>query len=566
VRDRLQAKYNEAFERLEDKLFNEIGDNPSREADCDERRFVAKYFQDAQGRPDRSKTKEALCFTSYASWGYQQSLREVVETVPGLAIHLTEDKAVVGWVGTLQRAIEKEFSRLEDHYKNGEFHERLSPQACYQSAQANLDLDLFLTKTLYVDKNGKTLAKGKELLGPVLLDRYDLHSRNLPDDIISKVPGLLIEEYESIAVIGWDAKSIKAEVERLKDTKRRMDEQEKREEEEARAGQESKRKARWDRQCKPYHDLVARQQQPPNPWEIQHIIGSYIVHWHGEEPKEYGDLNDPDSDLDVMRINVFPCKRCSHGLIASYWFGMFEGTMLLAKSKQELEWLREAQSKGSGRFGDISGSESDDDADDLGLGPSNRDSEEREPGGEHDKARLIRTGFETFYGSRKAVFGNNKTENKSARKPAEEKTKKLPAEDDKVKVKTEPAAGQKRTIGDMSDPWGVEAARLKRQQMMGGTSAPAKPNQDSNPNRIYFQFVAREVDGYPDVDDQNENVGHLDFDETRLGAKGQFVWPRFWGKDEPQSISIFKVAEKPEYPPDEWYMYDGRRWGGYGTW
>ena len=59
----------------------------------------------------------------------------------------------------------------------------------------------------------------------------------------------------------------------------------------------------------------------------------------------------------------------------------------------------------------------------------------------------------------------------------------------------------------------------------------AKPEQheklkeESNPNRIYVQFVANQVNGYPDVDEKNEHLGHLDFDETRLIAKGRLIWP-----------------------------------------
>jgi len=548
VRDRLQNEYNEAFERLEDQLFKDIGDNPSREASCDERRFVAKYFQDAQGRPDRSKTQDALCFTSCSSWGdHHKCLKEAVEVVPGLVIHLTQYKAIVGWEGTIQRGIENEFSRLEDHHKAQKTLWTLSPQARYQSEQANLDLDLFLRKTLCIDKNGKTLTEGKRPSAPVLLDKWDLHDKNLPDKITSKAPGLLVERYESITVIGWDADNLKAEVERLKKASKDMAEQEKLENEQTRARKEAEKKARWDRRCKPYHDLVARQQQPPNPWEVQNLVGSYIVRWHGEEPKHYGDLNDPYMDADVMRINVFPCES-SYGVKASFWFGMFEGIMLLAKSRRKLELLRKTQPKGLLSDGEDSKSDT-----------SDEDSEDNGTDDEHDKPRLIKTGFGTFYGSRKAIFGDKKMESKSATTLA-----------DRVNVKKEPVTGQKRTIGDISDPWGVKAARLKR-QLMGSTSMLAKPEQhekpkeESVPNRIYFQFVANQVDGYPDVDDKNENLGHLDFDETRLAAKGQFVWPRFWGKDEPQLISIFKVAEKPnhEHQPDEWYMYDGRRWGGW---
>jgi len=168
------------------------------------------------------------------------------------------------------------------------------------------------------------------------LAKWHLHDKNLADEIIAKAPNLLVEEYESTAVVGWDANNTKAEVERLKEARKGIAEQEKREEEQARAKEEPERKARWDLRCKPHRDLVARQRRPPSPWDIQHLGGSYIVHWHGEEPKQYADryrgLDDPISDADVMGINVF-LEKSSDGVKASFWFGMFEGIMLSNRGK-----------------------------------------------------------------------------------------------------------------------------------------------------------------------------------------------------------------------------------------
>ena len=112
--------------------------------------------------------RDALCFTFCSSWGdYHKCLKEAVEAVPGLAIHLTQDKAVVGWEGTIQRSIENELSRLEDRHKTQKTPWTLSPQARYQSEQANLNLDLFLRKTLRIDKDGKTLTEGKRPSTPI---------------------------------------------------------------------------------------------------------------------------------------------------------------------------------------------------------------------------------------------------------------------------------------------------------------------------------------------------------------------------------------------------------------
>jgi hypothetical protein len=74
---------------------------------------------------------------------------------------------------------------------------------------------------------------------------------------------------------------------------------------------------------------------------------------------------------------------------------------------------------------------------------------------------------------------------------------------------------------------------------------------------VYFQLGCTEVPGYPLRDEGNRHVGHLDFDETGLAAKGVFYLPACFGK-EAQSISIFKVAERPEWgkEPEPWYWYN----------
>jgi hypothetical protein len=82
---------------------------------------------------------------------------------------------------------------------------------------------------------------------------------------------------------------------------------------------------------------------------------------------------------------------------------------------------------------------------------------------------------------------------------------------------------------------------------------------------VYFQFVCNEINAYPVVDDRNEHIGPLDFDQTGLAANGIFYLPAWFG-EKPQSISIFKVAEKPDSgeKPKDWYEFDGRSWGGWG--
>jgi hypothetical protein len=93
VRDRLRKEYDDAFRCLEDQMFAKIKTGHLlTEANADPPRFVAKYFLDAQGRPNKNKTKEPLVL----QWWYaHDEFDSVVKAVPGLAIHNTGNGTVL---------------------------------------------------------------------------------------------------------------------------------------------------------------------------------------------------------------------------------------------------------------------------------------------------------------------------------------------------------------------------------------------------------------------------------------------------------------------------------------
>ncbi|KAL2022210.1 hypothetical protein VTK56DRAFT_5820 [Thermocarpiscus australiensis] len=159
VRDRLRAEYEEAFKRLEDKMFAEIEGGPSEEANTDPPRFVAKYFLDGQGRPDREKTKDPL---SFALWNHEEELTEVVKAVPGLTILKTWSTVLVGWDTTMARGIGNEFARLATFFDRKDY---------IQSAQANVDSKLFLKKYLHIDADGAATTTDARPSAPVTLTR-----------------------------------------------------------------------------------------------------------------------------------------------------------------------------------------------------------------------------------------------------------------------------------------------------------------------------------------------------------------------------------------------------------
>ncbi|KAH6635882.1 hypothetical protein F5144DRAFT_565711 [Chaetomium tenue] len=485
VRDRLRTEYDAACERLGDKMFAEIEGGHGEEANADPPRFVAKHFLDAHGRPDKEKTKIPLSFKSYNN---KIELDRVVASVPGLAILKTWSTVLVGWASTMEQGIEAEFSRLETFF---------SRKFDIHSAQANVDLQLFLRKYLALNLDGSIITTDARPSDPVVLADFRLQKQNLAQEIIAKAPGLHMKRHHETAVIGWNEDKVDAEIASMEETARQEKEQEEAEERARLEKKEAEKKARWERRCKGYYELLAKQQGSPRPIDLQHLPGSYRLRWHGEEGPKGEDYNDPYSDDEVMRIDISHPKS-PHGVKASFLLGQFEGVMLLGMSKSAVGRLRDAQPK----------NEDEDDLDDEGGLP-------RPP---------ILAGFS----------------------------------DEKFFFPEDSSKGTKRTLGGISDPYGVQAARAKRQRV----DAPNQPEESLHPNRVYFQFACSEVEGYPLVDTRNEHVGHLDFDPTGLAAKGVFYLPQLLGPPA-QHIEIFKVAEQPgpRKSPRPWYEYDGRTWG-----
>ncbi|KAK4184088.1 hypothetical protein QBC35DRAFT_477592 [Podospora australis] len=103
--------------------------------------------------------------------------------------------------------------------------------------------------------------------------------------------------------------------------------------------------------------------------------------------------------------------------------------------------------------------------------------------------------------------------------------------DDQPTVKLQ----EKGLLGSIADPYGVQEAGAKRRKTT------------INNNEVHFQFVCRQVLGYPLADDGNDHVGTLTFDESKLSAKGYFSLPTYFGDDDPpQRFSIYKVSNQPK--------------------
>ncbi|KAK0665237.1 hypothetical protein QBC41DRAFT_349798 [Cercophora samala] len=558
IRDRLRADYDEAFEQLYDRLFAELKNNVVQEANIFPVRFVKKYFLNIHGKPDRTKTKEALTFRIW-NQDIKKELTEAVQTIPGLILHPTYAVAFLGWENTIEDGIKKEFSRLETFYegKKQEIH----------TAQANIDVALLLRQRLFIGVDGAFVPgmQDKKSSSPVILDRWKLEDRKLPESIISKNPGLKMREFNRwVVVIGLESDQVDFEINALTEAAERQKELEEAKKQQEQIEWEAAEQAKWNRRIAGYHQLLSAFRQHEHEscrgmLDLSKLPGKYVVKATSKELAEYDAGTENEEE---MILNIFPTPSSTHGVKASFHFGLIEGTMLLGMSRRNVEMLREEQPKHSD-YSDRGDSDEEDDA--IGSGYF------------HSRGRRLDDDGSTV--------GLSISSNWSTGLGNNSKVKLEDAKENKPPVSS-PMVGQKRDVGNISDPWGVQAARAKRQQMMASTSStkdeaqpivkkePESPRgnalfprhlppKSQHPNRVYFQFVYNDVGGYPDVDDGNKHIGHFDFDKEAgwLKATGMFHLPNLYC-DKAQTISIWKISDVPsKREPKEWYEFDGRRWG-----
>jgi hypothetical protein len=487
--------YEQALEHWKDKQFAAVGGDPTQEAALDVKRFVAKYFLDSiNGLPDRSKTNDPVVLRQSYGDVTSELLMDAHAEIPGLKLRTYDDShlAIIGWDTEMPRAIESEFARLSTSERGPE---RIA------TAEANFEVPLFLKKHLgiHVALGGVVALPRERTPTPVVLLHSFLKEGYFLKRLIDEVPQLCVqyakndnvEPWElnarfgkdrfgkdrrySHMVIGWDAKRVDAEISRIKAVKQSYKDEKEAGEVAAKEQEAAEEQTRWHRPSEPHRQYVARQTPPSGPLGLKDLTGSYIVRWDGEGRE----CSYPHNVRDALRLDVFE-QKSAHGVMASFKFGLINGTMRLAMSRRSVELLREEQPKN----------------------------------------------FEESL------------------------------EEDYESI----ATGQKRKLGSVADPWGVQAAMAKRQK------TEAAPEQASQPNRVYLQFVYNEARGYagdPVVDEDNSYIGHIDFDASKLSAKGSMIVPAYG--PEPQLFEIFKVADEPltESEARYWYLFDGRRGAGW---
>ena len=313
--------------------------------------------------------------------------------------------------------------------------------------------------------------------------------------------------------------------------------------------------SRWNRIARPHGklvDIALEKKQHQQPLDVKRLLpGTYAVQWHGDigrEPTSWVFVNrldyynEPEEASRIMKLYILPAHDSDRGLRGIFKFGLVEGLMLMASSREDVDLFREEQPKRPEYDSYDELSWSDDDSD--------REEEEEQDG---RRRRVI---------IRDASPCANRTPGNLKRKH------------------------QQVDAGDhvQAEYDQEETTPLKRQQFTTPVSNDKdKSEEPTHPNRIYFQMASLpHFDGTSLADQDNTHIGHFDFDPEKgfTAAKGEYNVP--WLFDGyAQSVSIYKIADpKPDqkYDPYEedddnddddidtynirnmnmpWYMLDG---------
>lgn len=485
VKTKLQNEYAAAIEVLKDEFFATIKGGPQLEAHADPCRFVAKYFLTTGllgGIPDRNKptTPLAVWIKPYND-NSRTKLLKAVEAVPGLAIHPTPDWVLVGWDTELDGALQPHLEKLGGLPVT---------EGGGIIAQATFDFDRFALQHLHIDvaHNYKVVSSPAECPTTAIIfaDPKSFPHYDRLKELATKVPGFHLKEVipeddcPGSTVIGWDAAKVGDECRKQAAIWRLITEKSNAMIKAHIERMVAETKAVWERLMKSHRDFVGHKPPRPGPLTTADLVGSYAVVWEGQGGRRWASPH-CRSQLYESTLDVFPGES-PHGVVASFYFGVMRGTMLLATTRQSVELLLEEQPKRHFLYGD---------------------EEESDEEGE-------------------AV----------------------------------PRTGQKRQLDSVAGPSDVQAATAKRQKLN-----PETTTQELISNRAYFQFRCIPAAGYSGIDPDKENIGHFDFDDSKVTAKGQLSLPLSHSDDDPpRPFTLYKISDTPRgLEPMEWYMLDARR-------
>ncbi|KAI1742729.1 hypothetical protein F4680DRAFT_411584 [Xylaria scruposa] len=302
-------------------------DDPSAEARYNLDFFFSKYFVDDEGLPAPRKTPEPIIIWDLLD--QSESLRRRVDTISGLRAQVTRYLTVIAWASELKRGVETAFAMID----------RPDVKTDHRTLEALFDPKRFLDKYFldgFREKPPKIQKK------PIILESWFADSNGFEEltHAARRIPNFLIKRAskpahdttwscsQACVVVGW-AKYVNRQVESLKSEIAQL-EAAKAEEEEL------EKKEAILAELKPHTDYAkAHRSAPSGPFTPSHLVGSYMMPCQHLQD-EYG------CQLGSMTLDVH-APTSTHGAVAAFSFGLFEGTMLIASSRESLELLREEQ-------------------------------------------------------------------------------------------------------------------------------------------------------------------------------------------------------------------------------
>ncbi|KAM7190690.1 hypothetical protein V8F33_009354 [Rhypophila sp. PSN 637] len=506
------GKYDDAVQRVEDEQFANLKGNMAMELHCDPPRFIAKYFLDARGCPDQKKTKKAL---SLEKWYDPDGTKELSEYL-------------IGWDHTIKKGIEDEFNRIEATLPSN------ANKSRRQAEQANISIELFLARNLGLCPDGQSAA-GRRTSEPVVLHPVDLSDENkeIINNLAGRAPGLVMKKHHNYHIIGWDAVKVNAEIDRFKADDKRSEDETKARKKSQEEEEVAEKKARWEKRSELHRRLVANlERNPSRPvFGLQLLIGKYLVRYEHEGDGLYAEFYDHMNGHSEMTLNIFPAgEDCrGHGLVASFDFGNTEGTMLLGISREKVVLLRKGLLKDYRKYDRIFDDSDDSDNDgnlawsnnpSFGFGPS-QSSNFTSRGQQLASSSSTTTGSATVAGTKRPAPDTTSVADPFGVLAARAKRQRMLEEEAKAKANTHTGAKQEPKIKQEHNESGSLAAippaptttRIKKEQPEDSSNtlsfAPQQQNrQKGKPisRRIHFQFAYEVKDKcWPSIDDERTN-------------------------------------------------------------
>ncbi|KAI0141265.1 hypothetical protein GGR57DRAFT_420048 [Xylariaceae sp. FL1272] len=340
IRQRLTAKWKQSLVDHEQQLadhklavyewskrhFDRM-DNPSDQARYAPSMLFQKWV-DENGNSAPHKTPEPVIL-----WDVDDvpTLRESVAVIQGLQARITPQVSVIAWPGRLEEGIDLAFEEINDP--------RIK---CHRpTLESVLDTDRFLAK-YFLDRVGGVPAPGKTT-EPLELEHWadaqklSEATAHIPDLFVEKVRrphSRTLDEFfcdvqsDPCVIIGW-SKQVILQVEEWKQTNARLDA------EYTKAQKRHDQKEFFEKFMPHINYYRAnRSRSHPSP-TIDRLTGSYIVHCQ-QIQEDYG------CEFGSCKLNIH-APTSTHGAIAAFDFGLVQGTMLIAESKDALERLLEEQ-------------------------------------------------------------------------------------------------------------------------------------------------------------------------------------------------------------------------------